>query len=512
MPKISLPVQEMENRFIRPVVMEVTRDLMKITGITNSTEIYYPSDLERTAQIGSTMTEDIQPNLTASMQRMWIEVTENYIDDSLGSVAVNYPDAPFVFLDQCLPVALKPVYVKAEYTLAFKYRAIDRTAALRWRDDIVTKMAAMREQFRHNPTFGYDIPNEFIVVLQEIYRLREANDGYGDTYQAWFDSCKTSRLTQLTTQIGTQPVWSVGETAERVLGMFDFAGKPEEGSKEGDNPTWTISFTYKFQLDKPIEMHMAYPVTIHQQVIKYIGYRPPKDKFNMVGSTLSMRSQRYFESSYMVDRSIRNQGLSIPEFDEFEADQVMPNTIRIVELLVGVDDTGVLCSLADMENFTFSPAVTQFLMSEAQYMVNPLRSLFCVSLYRGNDLVQAPALVIQPNLDVTLVNPQSKRLVYHVRLDLYVDWTRIDPAAITRARQNAAALTEILKLLDPTLAERGLIPQPIKGTTVLPKGPISGIIDGIHKGIRGGNNQVYQFNTVGTFFIVAKKAAQYVTP
>ncbi len=505
MPKVSLPVLETENNFVRPVVLEVARQFMAITGIPDSTIIYYPGDLERAAQPGTNMTERVQPNVTPSMQKLSIEVTEEYHEDHYGEVTAAYANEPLFFADNKLGVQIKPIYIGTEYTLAFKYRAKDVTTAKRWRDDMKTKMGLMREQNVHHASYSYGIPLPFIVVLHEVHRLRENVEGYGDTFEEYFNAHASKCVTKLTTQIGTGETLAVAETAREILGWYEFTGAPEKEEREGEGPTWTVSFEYKFRIHKPVECEIFYPPVVHQQPIKYIPQPLDVPERHIAKVSLAMYGQKSFEAQHEgkgLDR--KTMGYSIPRNDEFIPNMTLPNTMRIIEVLAGLDaaDPQFLFNLNELGDVEFTPAIKRFLVTEAPFMTKMFRSLFCLSLYRNNDLVESGSLVVDADLNVRLKNPQSLRDVYRVRLDLFIDWSVIDPVAIVRGRHDGEALVEIIKTIDPSLP----IPD-FLGDNYIPKKPIQDIIDQIVKQERGGSDSIYQFNTVGTFLIVAHRGA-----
>lgn len=506
MPKLSLPVLETENGFVRPVVMEIVRKLMSITNIAESTDIYFPSDMEKVAKFGSTLTEDNLPNPTTGRQRITIVVREEYKEDFLSSTVVNYPDAPFFWADPLLNMAIKPVYVDTEYTLTLKYRARDKVTAQRWRDDQRTKIGIMREQFIHEATYSYIVPPAFMAIAAEVHELREKVAPYGDTFAQYFDAHASPRMTDLVTQAGTAQTKAVRETTERIVGYFDFTGQPEEGEKDSEGPTWTISFDYKFRIQKPVECHLSYPLVVHQQLIKYRPDRADNQPKREVGMTLSMRAQHAFEATNDIDQYYTGKrGLTIPVYDEFEPDFEQPNTMRVLDLLVAVEtdptaaDPYLLCNLAtDVRGYAFHPAIVRFLKAERTYMGSLMKSVFNLTLYRNGDALDHPCLTVDEDLNVRLVNLQSYREVYHLRLSLYVDWWKIDPEAIVRARRDAEALAEIVKALDPTAH----MPDPLEDTNYIPKPPFEDTMDDIARQ----SGQLFHFNTAATLFIRAMKA------
>ena len=235
MPKITLPIPETSASCTRPVVVSIVKDLIDMTGIPKDVNIFYPGDSEKAFQPGSDIaTHQTGINTTPFSSRIQIEVDENYEMDRLLSTAVYQTENLFIFRDDRIDTFIKPVYSSADITINFKYRAIDKTSAMRWRDDIRTRVGMMWDMRMHEVSYHYLIPPEFLVILKELHRMRENVYPYGETYDQYFQANITKNATVFTTLAGTHAAWGIAEKQLRIMGYFDFEGVPEQGSKEDD--------------------------------------------------------------------------------------------------------------------------------------------------------------------------------------------------------------------------------------------------------------------------------------
>ncbi len=506
MPKIILTVPDTSHSVTRPIVYDLTRQIFAMTGLAENTTIFYPDDMERAVQPGSTLEYKGDVNTAPFSTKVTVEVEEGYEQERILSSAVNRPENLHIFRDDRIETYIKPTYSSTDMVLSFHYRAVDKNTAVRWRDDIKTRISMMRDVRIHDVSYYYLIPPEFLVILKEIHRMRELVDGYGETYDEYFKANVTQRASILTTLIGTHGMWGISESQMRIVGYFDWDGAPEQGTKEDEGDTWTISFRYKFKYDKPVACVMHYPLVIHNQVIE--KYRPdkPVDTVDVHVRSYALSAANFHEFEKGVKLVGIPQGVALPSYDEFIPGNVLPHTLRVFTALVTIDtenDPSVLMSLAELGDIELHPDIRTFLISEVPYLTKPRLSLFGIQLYRNTDLMPNNALTVLPDLTVTTNEELSLREYHHVRLSLATDLTELTSDSLDRARNHGRALRMILDSLDPTLLDKGLMP-PLLGPNYVTKAALDAAIREMTRVNRAkGDNQIRQFNTVMNLLIAA---------
>ncbi|MFL9998861.1 hypothetical protein [Paraburkholderia sediminicola] len=434
MPKILCNVPDTQESILRPVVLDITRQIFASTAIPKDIQILFPGDLDRGQQPGASINhKDAETTRFPFNSRMSVLVTEEYLADRMLVNASFRPENNFIFRDGRIDTSIRPVYSGTQVTISFRYRAKDRTEAIRWRDAIRNRTSMNREQFVHDITYHYLIPLEQMVILKEIHRMREACAPYGEDWDQYFSDCRTTRATLLTNQAGAQGRWGIRETQLRVQGWFDFQGVPEAGAKEDDADTWTISFDYHFQYDKPLACAMYYPLMVHNQLLAQ-KFRPGPDEMppdqeerHLRSYGLSAKMFSVFESGGALYPLTAPSGYAIPGFDEFVPASVIPSTLRIFTTLIGLDPANlrVLMNLNDTGGAgVIAPEIVDCLASEWAYMTQPLQSVFLVSLYQGADLVDPRFLAMDRELNITSTVDLDLRKTYHVRFALYQDWSQ----------------------------------------------------------------------------------------
>jgi hypothetical protein len=508
MPKIMLTVPEGNLSVTRPVVLDIVRQLMKDTGISAQTTIFYPGASERGAQPNSLISVDDESNMFPFNDRISIDVEENYNADRILSEAVHRPEHLFIFRDDAIETAIKPVYSMGDLVINFKYRAVDETSAKRWRDDMRVRIGMMKDERYHSVSYHYLIPPEFLVILEELHTLRETVAGYGDTFSEWLEANIASNATVFKNLAGEQGRWGISETQQRLVGYFDFDGTPEQGSKEDEGDTWTISVSYKVSFEKPIACEMAYPLMVHQQLVSHRPDDEPIDPNRYRRSySATMDALRSFEKG--TTRRQPMEGLAIPAFDEFVTEDVPSDTMRVATMLTGllVDNPTLLLTTEEIVSIGLDFKILLFMAKEAPYMTKRYQSVFQLDLYKNHDILPQSLLEVDSDLNITVKEPLSLRDYHHVRLSVVKDLRLLPRRALDALRQDGKVCQLILEYIAPYLKDVGLIPDLLGGTYVT-RSDMDAAIDAINAGIISkGNGQIYQFNTIGSIFVQAYKGS-----
>lgn len=461
MPNISVNVIETKQSILRPVVLDIVRQLIEITHIPTSSAILFPDDFGKVHQQGSALSEhEREKTKFPTSDRVTIEVNEDYDPTSILSTAIARPEHLPIFDDEEIGVFVKPIYSKQNVEITFKYRGASKTEVMKWRDDIRMRTSMGREMNLHKASYHYVIPREIIHILREIHRLREKQAGYadGDFYKYLMDKA-TPRFTEISNQAGTIVEPAIAETQMRIVGLFDFEFAPAkmENEEEGGNG-WICTFVYKFSFDKPIACNMRYPCMIHNQVLSP-KYRPTDkaydiDEHNQTFS-LSMAAFNYFEAQLQLGKRVNLvAAMTLPEFDEFIPDTVPYGTAPIFTALCAITatDKKTLLDLNELGNAVIDSEIMTFIReSEQPFMTKAYKSIFQLLLYRSMNLASFDAITFGEDMVVQSPIDLSLRTSHRVRLAIVADLSLLDTAALARLKRYPGALIKITKAIDEAI-------------------------------------------------------------
>ena len=456
---VTLPVSDTLALIDRPVIYSVLREVQNKTQISSKTLVRFFGEDAKGQQLGSSMESTTEHNIWPVVEALTIEVEEEYNSDRILNMQVYGAENPFVFLDSDLGFYIKPAYSTQDITIRFKYKAKDRNQAVKWRNDIRTRMAQLRSTLMHELTYSYHMPEQYIDLVREIYTLREAIGGYGESFDQYLFNHSTSRLTTLSNQNGSKYIYAIAENQAGIVGSFDFDTAPDKPEKEGELDNWTVSFSYKFRYEKPISVVCKYPFLVHQQFVapKYM----PLPSYDLVAVykrlSNSGRSLAYFQTDNINDRMMADKGVNIPTYDEFIPAYIAPFTLKALTVLLTISesDKRSLLNLKELGDFTFRQEILDFMVNEAPYMTKVTGSIFCCQLYENENVVEEGILSIDSNLNVVATADLDIRKQYRVRLSLVADMAMLGDAARARLKASGTVLNLLVSAMNAALGNSG---------------------------------------------------------
>jgi hypothetical protein len=346
MPKVIVPIRDTDETVLRPVITGVVKQILEYTELKeDDVQVFFPGTENKTFQPGSSINKEGVPNQLkgAFYNQVAIEVDEQYEHDRILATAVFHPENLFIFRDDHLETSIKPVYSSCEVTINIRFRALDKVTAIRWRDQMRSRISRGRITHLHTLVYSYFIPGAYMEILKEIHRLRENVAGYGQDWDTYFKQTVSPKATIQTDMAGKNQAWSMAESQMRVIGYFDYDGAPEQGGREDGGETWTINLAYKFKYDKPVGAVMMYPLVIHNQLLDQ-RFRPKHGPYEVIDQerayAWSTGALSRFEMGNRVKRYQDDDGVCIPSFDEWYPSQgQIPNpTARIASV---PDESGI---------------------------------------------------------------------------------------------------------------------------------------------------------------------------
>ena len=122
MPKPVIPINQIEETFLRPIVFKVIEDLKDLSALDENVKVYYPSESEKTPQPGSAMSDQHGYSRLTSDNKILLTVTEEYLETAIHTNMIMGREANPIFLDNNLGVSVNPIYKTMNITINFTVR------------------------------------------------------------------------------------------------------------------------------------------------------------------------------------------------------------------------------------------------------------------------------------------------------------------------------------------------------------------------------------------------------
>lgn len=453
MPNIIVPIKAVHESVTRLVGNAVTRQVLKMTGLSQNIPVRFPGDKGVDTQPGSTI-DDSPNNLFEHHSRVFITLNEEYKEDAVINSPVRHCDSPPVFYDHALGIVMKPIYSHTGVTINIEYRASTRSEIETWRNDIKVRLADNRAAFLHELDYHYEVPSSCLSILSHIHELREKVAGYGEDMGAWWKRCFTERASTLTNQNGTGSLFVIGERSVGVQGWFEFT-EPTNAEKDSEGASWTISFTYRFNYQKPVSMHFVYPLMVHNQLIHrdLFSKEPPyslDDRYR-----LPTESRSNFDSVIGMYRKPYDPmgGIRHPVWDEWIPDIVPPYTTSLASWLIAVDQTDptLVVDMNDLGDEEITDYFRNFLMEHYMNVTKRGKALITFTLFAGKTPMPDATLVMGPDLKIRSTTPLDMRTTYHLRLSAITELSVMDATAIEGIRTHGCFALLIWQSIIPNL-------------------------------------------------------------
>ncbi len=518
MPRVYTEIPEIIESVVRPVHLDIIRHLMKIMHLPRDTRLLYPGASEEATMPGSLLADYQPSNLFPSDARVSIEATEEYTEDNAWSRPVMQKDTLPFFHDEVLGVRMAPVYVPVEVTFDVIYRAPNRVLAERFRDEMRTRSAMLRNELLHEVTYHYALPHVFVELLKEVHKLRENVAPYNEDLLTWVGNNISQRATTLTTLIGTEPTLVTPESQTHVQGWFDFSFSPEKPEKEGEAGAYVVRFQYKTHYDKITAIQADYPLVVHNQLISEYFRETPNVNGEQVDPNL--RRRRPSVSRYAMDHFVDCysnycqrwlDGISIPVFDEWKPRHIANDTSTLMAIMLSVDlnDPTALVDLKALGEWVIDPEVQDFMRTEGRSMFEYLNSVIHITLYENDLPMRAATLTIDNNLVLRSSVALNPRKTYHLRVALLNNLLLLSTPALDRFSNSGSAGLKILMTLQWKLFGKAVLPKLVAGR-VIPKSFIRDMGTAINDlKVPHSNGFEYRFLTVGNFLINALRIDDY---
>lgn len=470
MPKIQRPILESDQSVSRAIAVATVQEiLIDRLGLPADMNINYPGYADTVAQPHGYISNKYETIRLPTTDKIFIEITENYVNDWLPAMVTKQPEQIPLFLNRDLEIEMRPIYASVEMKFTIHYRAKNKTDARRWYDYMIMKIPNREDTWLHTLQYSFAMPESYMVILREIHRLQEAVAGYGEDFDTFFQKWVNPRYGLLTDQAGKNTLGVFKETQMRCLGFFDIGSEPDFGQRKDETDVWEVEIPYVLRYEKPKDIHFMYPISIHNQILSKkfrneTGFQRLQD--HQQSRSWSMAHLKSFESMQNVNPVYQDfPGRYFPTFDEFMPRNVPERTMRMVTTLVLLPtddqvaagmDPNLLMNLTDLEadsyGFQFSDCMKQFMASEAQYVTKPRQSAVNVALYMGRLLVDPTWIRMDENLNIYSTQPLNKRKVWHLRISVTTDLTYITEDAKARLRNARCAFDQIVQYIAPTTA------------------------------------------------------------
>lgn len=456
MPHISLALPGVEDTVTRAAMYCVVRDVLTATGLNPDTRLVWPREVEVVANGGGSFDDPNRDAVFSSKRTVYIEVKErDNVEETLGPGGIHRQDSQPVFYEKLLGIDIAPIHMSKQVEFTIRYTTPDRTEARRWAEDMFMRVANYRDRNPHTLDYSFLMPEPLIALLWEVYALREAVRGYGDSFKEWFAANSAKNYTLKSDTTGKNQALAYNERQSEVMGYFDIGLSPDEPSYDREDGTYTVEFPYKLSYLKPVGMRAKYPILVHSQLLPsaFIDFNDKVPDPKNVVRRYSMANQGFGHFSKVREAVAAADGMRPyvePSIDDWFTRPQPHYTLLCQMAVIPPDDlANPVVQLTDLESREYPASILKFMQeSEYPYMNYHLKSLFYVMLFEEDQPIGHVDVSLDSELYLRTTYAMDKRKRYHVCVYMCVNPSALQAEAIKRLRWYPEAFSSIIQAIN----------------------------------------------------------------
>ncbi|ANH51767.1 hypothetical protein MORTIMER_311 [Erwinia phage vB_EamM_Mortimer] len=511
MPIVTEATPEQHKSIIRPVVIEVVNQILPVMRLSNDDELIFNGFADiamlSNSMIGVNRNPD-SPIRPPGPSQIMVNIEESATSTTSPEMAVLYPENRFIMRDARLGIGVRPVRKRTLLNITFNKRFRSKAAADRWHSNMEQLMARYVQDYIHTLDYHYNIPDGMLVMLSEFWKLREAQAPYNQNFGEWLSSCMAPYQTVTTNQAGKQAQLSFAESLDNVQGWWDFDVVPYP-VRENTRGNWQVTFDYKVEFDKVIELVMNYPIIIHNQMLPPEMIPQPRlpSYRNKVYQKNAMmyRAEAVQQEVEPANYSLRDY-LCYPVYDDWIPEYIPPYQIvqYTAQLAVDPADLRLVVNLKELGDYEFTGAALEYLRYVKNRAFVNTRSVIQLKVYEEDVLIDSEKLTLDSNLDVHCAFDLNLRKSYHIMVTIDSDLAKLSEQTVSELKEDGWFTENVLQVIYPQYLNTPVWPKPND------RGTISDLAWDRFVAALYPTNQWYRKPdiaqlTIGQFTILAKK-------
>lgn len=511
MPTLMLELPETYESISRPIAYSVLDELLAYMNFKARPAIVFLGGQSQPSQPGSTIgAADRKYNMFNAEAKVVLEITEEYPEVLALQQAQQRPNEIVEFHDEALGVYLKPMYQPVWARMSFKIRTEDEPSAIQIQQMWKKKVTSGKQDFLHNVTYHYPIPEEMMYILFQIHKRRESLAGYDETFGHWLKKHFSEKMTVVTDNAGKNQTFAIRENQVGVVGFYSFNDSPPKFEKDAPGGSWSTTVDYTYQYDRVEGMVMKYPLMVHNQLLPSNCYSTEKPfELDDIIKRPNL-SRKLFDQGSPGVRTPKawsgEPGLAIPYFDDWVSEHKFPYTQTLFRSMIAVDLTnkGNVLNLNDLGEWKLDTLLAAYLKDVGNGVFHSRQSAIRIALYDGQYLWDVNRLSMDSQLNIHSSQDLSVRSNYHLVFGLYYHLIGLTDGAIDKLIKHGALTAKILSIIDNRLDEREMIDSLLPDGS-MPKGLAKDIFETVaEERLYDRVTDRVRWHTVGTFIINAQ--------
>lgn len=453
MAKVCITIPQSDITVTNSIARNVVKDLIKITGFPDDSEIIIDSNQGGTRALSGFTNPCELPIRPESRNYVFVTITERYTED--GTVTNFQPNhyKKKIFKDDELGINITPVYSQVEIELALRFRTADLTTMRSWVAAMRVNESFQTNKFFHNIKYDYSLPTSMLDFTVDAWKMSEAVSPRGKTLPEFVKEGFGGGLIKRKNLSGSHSEFVINEVQSGVAGfkLTDFPYN-EYTNEEG---IYELQYPYKVLFDRIDAAVLETPIIIHNQFVpdRYInlwlkrnnpGYEP--FGFRDHGWIVDDLEDDTFDMFYKGDGGAR----MIP-YDDFFPTTPRDNTATVFLSPIQVgDDPYVIMNINDLPNSMVPKEVKDYINMFPERCEAFRAGLISIEVYEIYEKEKRLEVSIDALGNVRTKAPMLKHHRNYVKIDLLKDFSLFSSSHTLELLKEGNVISGLIKLLSPS--------------------------------------------------------------
>lgn len=401
---------------VKPIVITLANDLIKMLGVKSDTTVKYGDDyIINPSTTGRATMDDNTPSTLLEMTSKHLPVEGT----DLSTIPFKSQTGSF-YTDEETRTSAETVSKEMELVLSIKYKTKSETEANRIVSNIRLLTADASSFKKHKIALSYELPKTIKTFIHAVYNIKKTvyKDLDLEDFLTNTITKKIDRINSLDGKVSSGS-YVLREQHENVVGYI--VGDVGETSSNKENLYNTISLNYRITYFSPLAILINYPISFFNTTLP-----EPFIDFSYVEPINSSHFKDYEDAEEILAKQttfgINYNGyyLKYPSFDEFKPmfEAVGYQAIMSVLILYDGSVDKPLMNINQLPGLTLKDSVRDLIIADKEHVGEKHESLFYIALYE-NDFINRRIKLYLDN-DGNVYSPIKLDMTKTYRIFLYV--------------------------------------------------------------------------------------------
>lgn len=422
----SVPAQE--DTVVRPVIRKVLEQIASTWFADSPRQLYYLDHTNQRHPMGTYLGENANHVHLEGDSRLEATATLKIDNTTLFTQENTNDNVVPCWADPDIRAYISLRRLTKTVDLRIRYTSQSRGEVSQWLSQYQHRVIAGNLQMTESSEYEVVVPPHFPIIIQELHRAREANAGYGDTFEDYMNAHFLTVAAERHHPDGKSKTLVLREKIQNIAIAIP-AEIPEVTRNNVGG--WEVELLLEFQLDVPSILTFDYSEFVHGQEL-----RPPfvnkELNRNAVSRTSFVHGSPHGRvMGQMVDHMnqdvYRNEPYIFPSFDTMviNTDPIGTTPLLQVRIMIDPDQPRLIQDLTTLEEdigIQFHQELIPFILNHKEIAFNRFVGIFTLFMYGQGKLLTPDHYHVTPEglimADYDLSERQEYHLVIGVKNDL----------------------------------------------------------------------------------------------